>query len=360
MEKSPSEAMAGIAEDIGTQHTKGIERKSCLKSPAKKKLHMEGSDEIPEGIVRSNVSMFGSESHNTETASASSGHAGSGQVGGPPGLEEAEAANNEAAKGKRTAQDMKEAGGLSGMDLKDMLQRIDNNVVSLRTEVRESLEQVRAEVQEIKKDMVNKEMFGSLEARVQKLESGGVACSQLSWLKEQINKLDPCNKCLSVNGFKDENVGGRVACIEKIFKDYFPEVNILSVDHIYKGPRDDRSLTGTSIIELSSRSARELVLKKFQGGLSLQDSSATVLKVSRAKSALQLRRNANLRRALAALQKDPLGKDKKIEIEWQVEGGSSKDRCKDRSVKMNEEVVFLQKVDDDCGIFSPQFAHLTW
>ena len=62
---------------------------------------------------------------------------------------------------------------------------------------------------------------------------------------------------------------------------------------------DDRCSIGLSIIELASRSSRELVLKKFQGGLSLHDSNGNVLKTSRAKSALQLRRNANLRRALA-------------------------------------------------------------
>ena len=59
---------------------------------------------------------------------------------------------------------MGQAGGLSGTDLKDILQGSDDDVDSLRTEVRESLEQVRAEVRELKKDMVNNKkdwVFGS-------------------------------------------------------------------------------------------------------------------------------------------------------------------------------------------------------
>ena len=62
---------------------------------------------------------------------------------------------------------------------------------------------LRVEVTNLKKEMVTKEIFSSLESRVAVLEVGGVGNAEVTFLKKQVNRLDPSSKCLYVSGFKD-------------------------------------------------------------------------------------------------------------------------------------------------------------
>ena len=84
------------------------------------------------------------------------------------------------------------------------------------------------------------------------------------------------------------------------------------------------------------------------------DKQGQDLKVGKAKSALQLKRNANLRKALSEIKKDPASKGKEVQIEWKMESG------KDRGVKLGDDIVFRQTSDDVCGDFVPQLHHLKW
>ena len=74
-----------------------------------------------------------------------------------------------------------------------------------------------------------------------------------------------------------------------------------SIDHVYKGPYGSRVFTDMAIVEFTSNSVRESVLKSSQGK-PLQYQTRAELKIDRAKSASQLSRNAFLRKAMDDLK----------------------------------------------------------
>ena len=86
--------------------------------------------------------------------------------------------------------------------------RIENT--AFRTSVESKFESLQAEytalrkeLQDLKEDMVTKQAFVKLESRVASLEAGGLASAQVSWLQDQINRLDSGRKSLSFAGFGD-------------------------------------------------------------------------------------------------------------------------------------------------------------
>ena len=98
-------------------------------------------------------------------------------------------------------------------------------------------------------------------------------------------------------------------------------ISVLRSDHIFKGPKGQRELTDMSILEFSSREDRETVLHDFEKKCKYDKAVVGDLKADRAKTQLQLKRNANLRDACAKLKKDPRNKDKKVEnLSFEGEG----------------------------------------
>ena len=98
-------------------------------------------------------------------------------------------------------------------------------------------------------------------------------------------KLDPGTKSLRIRGFKTDSVENRCEAIEKMFKALGQ--SRFSIDHIYKGPFGSRVLTDMAVVELSSNSVRESVLKAAEGK-PFQDQNRAELVVDRAKTASQL------------------------------------------------------------------------
>ena len=118
------------------------------------------------------------------------------------------------------------------------------------------------------------------------------------------------------------------------------------------GPAGNRVMSAITIVELASRSVRELALKRFSEANSQLTDGAGVVKADRAKTALQMKRNDALRKALLLIQKDARAQGKSPEIEWKLEG------TKDRAVKMGGQTVFLQTSSDHCGHFVAPYADL--
>ena len=115
--------------------------------------------------------------------------------------------------------------------------------------------------------MVTKQVFVKLESRVASLEAGGLASAQVSWLQEQVSRLDSGRKSLSFAGFVDGNAQSRLSSIEKHLKEHVgSHVQVVSVDHIWKGGPGNRSMGPLSIVELASNSIRENVLTKLNEG----------------------------------------------------------------------------------------------
>ena len=79
---------------------------------------------------------------------------------------------------------------------------------------------------------------------------------------------------------------------------------------------------------------RENALKKFTDvNATLNDSTGKKVDVGRAKTALQLKRNASLKQASDVLKKDSRCKGQTVEIAWRVDGVDGA-RSKDRGVKV--------------------------
>ena len=83
-------------------------------------------------------------------------------------------------------------------------------------------------------------------------------------------------------------------------------------------------------------------------------SSVGKLEITRAKTQIQLSRNAALRQAEEILNKDSRIKNKKEEVIWQKE--DKKNRT--REVHVDSRIIFIQSKDDLTGNFLDEFANL--
>ena len=78
-----------------------------------------------------------------------------------------------------------------------------------------------------------------------------------------MNRLDPSCKCLCFDGFDVKNPHSRTENLEAMLKEHFGSPNVISIEHVWQDPPDDRSVGNKSLVEFSSRGMREGMLKKF-------------------------------------------------------------------------------------------------
>ena len=124
-------------------------------------------------------------------------------------------------------------------------------------------------------------------------------------------------------------------------------VQARSIDHIFMGQGTERKLSQISIIELSSRNVREEVFKKadtFALG-TMKDDAGGMLKINRAKTNLQLQRNACLKKASGLITKHAASQNMEVKINWKVE------QSKDRTVTVGGSTAFKQTSHDIEGKF---------
>ena len=92
-------------------------------------------------------------------------------------------------------------------------------------------------------------------------------------------------------------------------------------------------------------------MQKLQGTTStLKTQGFTNLTAARAKTALQKKRNDALHRARDVLMKDARCNNKFVTIEWQIPDS------KDRAVKVDGVLTFIQKVSNFSGEFLALFT----
>ena len=131
-----------------------------------------------------------------------------------------------------------------------------------------------------------------------------------------------------------------------------PKGKYVHIDHVYKGSPGNRVLSDMYIIEFSSNEDRENILKDLVKN-SQKYSSGAILNIDRAKTKLQLQRNACLCEAADILKKDKKYAGKKIEIIWKnAESGN-----KNREVKVGDQIAFSQEISDLKRSFSASFDH---
>ena len=172
-----------------------------------------------------------------------------------------------------------------------------------------------------------------------------------------MNRLDPCNKCISFKNFQTQSAPERNICIQKYLEEVLGNPRVQSIEHISGWIDGVRKMTPVSIVEFASRSVREDVLKLATEKPSFRDNTGAVLTAQRAKSAVQRKRNAALGQAFDLLKKHEAAKGKTVELAWKIEGLEPKDKGL-RGVKVCDTIVFRQELGDMSGIFSAPFQTL--
>ena len=193
----------------------------------------------------------------------------------------------------------------------------------------------RAELAALKLEMVSKTMFDQLESRVSSLEKNGLALPDLTFLRQQVSRLDPANRSVRIRGLK-QSIDERKKHIEAILQEIGSSV--VRMDHIYKGPKGNRTLTDICIVETSSYEDRENAIKKFDSRPNPNSKVVGDLKIDRAKTQMQLKRNSSLRDALAKLKADPRNKKENIEIIWK----KSDPKDKSREIMVGKGIDFIK------------------
>ena len=121
---------------------------------------------------------------------------------------------------------------------------------------------------------------------------------------------------------------------------------VQNIEHVWKGPPGNRSMSAISVIEMSSRSVRETALKKITEDNSILESAGIGdIACARAKTSMQLKRNGSLQKVQERLKNEVRCAGKSIEICWKTEGS------KDRGVKVDGRMVFLQNPKEITGSF---------
>ena len=241
------------------------------------------------------------------------------------------------------------------LNLSDVMNEIKNLSLDMKTQftsVESYMHEFRAELAQLKSEMVSRHMFDQLESRVTALENQGVVHPDMSFLRQQVNRLDPAHRSVRVRGFKQTDTKERKKSIDQILHDL--GMSASRIEHIYKGPKGSRSLADMCIMEFTSHDDREHVLKEFDKRDKSQDLIIGKLEVDRAKPQMQLKRNAALRDAEKVLKKDSKNQNQKIEIVWRK--ADAKDKV--REVTVNGKAAFTQSPDDMIGNFLVPFTDL--
>ena len=172
------------------------------------------------------------------------------------------------------------------------------------------------------------------------MENEDLANPDLTFFRKNLQRLDPANKSLCFAGFDTENGDARKSVIENFFRDQLHNAKINNIEHIYQGIAGNRKLTSVTIVEVTSRAAREDILTSISNENKIcKTSNGKSIQILRAKTSQQLERNGNLKKALAAVKRSPLSAGKAWEIKWKIEGS------KNRAIAFGEEVAFLQTPD---------------
>lgn len=92
--------------------------------------------------------------------------------------------------------------------MRHMMTRLMSQMDSMQSKIDEmqtSLKSLQAKLAAPKADMITKETFQELEARVIALEKGGVSSVQTGWMHQQMSCLDPANQCLYFKGLLQDS-----------------------------------------------------------------------------------------------------------------------------------------------------------
>ena len=209
---------------------------------------------------------------------------------------------------------------------------------------------LQAEITSLRADMVNQTQFLELQTRVEKLESNQ-SQSQINFLRQQLSRLDPAHKSICMRGFGDNDGESRTKTIEQMLLSKVAHIKASRVEHVYIGTGAERKISNMTIVEFATNALREQVLKKTSE-THIEDAQGHVITVARAKTAAQLHRNGAMRRALKMIKSHAAARGREPQINWKVENS------KDRTIEVDNTIVFSQSPNDIGGIFRGPFSNL--
>ena len=165
--------------------------------------------------------------------------------------------------------------------LLEEIRTMNLNVDGKFTLIQQQMTDLTAELSQMKLEMCTRQQFEQLESRVHQLEINVASTDNpdMKFLQTQLDKLDPANKSVVIFPFKSNDGAERVRIIESIFASKFPGIakNIV-VEHVFKGPFHDRTMTPMSIVELPLKSQRDTVLKSVKDGTAVFTEAGISLK----------------------------------------------------------------------------------
>ena len=179
-----------------------------------------------------------------------------------------------------------------------------------------------ADLANLRAEMISEPRFVQLEQEVQKLKQGGLPNKEMHWMQDQINRLDPANKCLALKGITEFDLTKRTAAIDALIRPL--GVTPVSIDHVWTGPPGNRRMGPISLVEFSSRTSREAVLKTLGGDKTTNNTDIGPILFIRAQTSMQRKRNSALGAAFDLLKKDPRCRNKIPKIEWKIEGSKNR------------------------------------
>ena len=240
--------------------------------------------------------------------------------------------------------------GIRTSDMQQILKEMKSLRINVEGMIKDQAFHFNEELSKLRAELVSRVEFQGLEERVKVLETGGLASSEIAWMQQQVNRLDPANRSLAFTGLKSTSANGRVALIESFLKISGGDPKIQNIEYVWKGPPGDRSMSSLCIVELTCRNERESVLKKLEKDkTTMHEGDANVISVQRAKTAFQLKRNASLKKALEILKKVSRSIGQTVEIDWQIPGS------KTRVVNVGGVKAFEQLKDDAAGKFVSKY-----
>ena len=246
-------------------------------------------------------------------------------------------------------------GALDMQAILNAIQSVNLNVNTRFTTLEGQFVELRSELSSLKTEVVTRSQFESLETRVFQLESNVVSTENpdVRFLQQQLDRLDPAHKCLSIIGFKGEAVGDRTQVIETFMRDKLGSLgNHARVEHVFKGKYNERKLAGVSLMQFPSKTDRDAALRLIKDSHLVLTDQGVNLRFDYAKTKRQLNRNFCVNKALEMIKRDAFAKDKKVEAEWKH---SEKGK---RSITVDGQDVFLQLSSDMSGRFLEPVAHL--
>ena len=228
-----------------------------------------------------------------------------------------------------------------------------NKFAVMQNQLSEQAKDFAQDLKQLREDTISKSQFETQEQRIVKLEGGGLASTQISWMQTQLNRLDPANKSLCFNNLSENDLTKRTEAIQDILSNIGQTSGILNIEHLSSGPPGNRKLSGRSIVEMSSRDVREAALKKLNEDTSKMEGPAGKFTVVRTKTSLQMKRNKALHEAMAILKKDCRCAGNPVEIVWLI-GGKN-----DRGIQVAGQMAFDQISTDSQGKFVGPFMDLS-